>query len=471
MKAQGILFKGAMIRALLNTQVGVWPPQPIDSAKPYKGQTRRIVDPQPGDVFQHIIPARYHPSKVDKTSGEIYPGPEVFGFADDEQGWVCPYPPGTILYAKETFSTLDCHHGQMVYRADGDQNLTDMKWKPSIFMPKTAARLWFEVVNVRVERVSQISHADARLEGVSMNNCQPLHADGKCGQGFSVDWVSGYRELWDSGIGVRSNQKETYENYRECNPGRMGDSNRRHPRVRRKASSLCRHCRRRRLQGRGRLRRGRRTRRRRIHRQRQPHCCRAEAARLLQSRAGRLELSSWVASQRSQAPRCTGASHQGRGRNQSAAMNFFQRTQSFPPILLRLLARHKGGKPLTCHEIAERSGQPLDICNTLSTMEVMEMAKQTNWKGIGALEMFSFMRGCNLMLDDTATMRRVSDYLRKNPNFEYLRVSPDWESYYKPLMIIWRSSYGDGHISGQPLPTYPPVRELVKRLTPIMKKP
>jgi hypothetical protein len=154
-------------------------------------------------------------------------------------------------------------------------------------------------------------------------------------------------------------------------------------------------------------------------------------------------------------------------------MNFFQRTQSFPPILLRLLARHKGGKPLTTHEIADRSGTGIgtdvcsintDVCNRLSPLEVMEFSKQTSWKGIGALEMFAFMRGCNLMLDDTATMRRTLDYLRKNPNFEYLRANPDWDSYYRPLLITWRRSY-----EVVPSNVCEPVRALIVRLSPMLK--
>lgn len=194
MKAKGILFKGAMIRALLNSQVNVWPPQPIDPKLPYKAQTRRAMKPQPSEHFAPVV-AEYNPTLVDKE-GEVYPGAAVFGASDENEGHPCPYPPGTILYAKETFAweSPTCP----VYLADQtDRNVVE-RWKPSIFMPKTAARLWLEVVKVRVERVNQISHADARVEGVILNGCEPLHSDGKCGQGFSADWVSGYRKLWDS---------------------------------------------------------------------------------------------------------------------------------------------------------------------------------------------------------------------------------------------------------------------------------
>lgn len=143
-------------------------------------------------------------------------------------------------------------------------------------------------------------------------------------------------------------------------------------------------------------------------------------------------------------------------------MKFYQAAQSFPPILVRLLARHKGGKPLTTEAISILSGMS---GRAISEHEVEALSKATSWAGVQADTMFAYLKGCGLVFDDTTAMRRVTDYLRKNPNFEYLRKSPEWETYYKPMLIRWRSSY----IVGCQLPTYPPVRDLVIRLTPILK--
>ncbi len=49
-------------------------------------------------------------------------------------------------------------------------------WQPSIYLPKEAARIWLEVVNIRVERVQNITEEDAKAEGFEdswdlTNNC------------------------------------------------------------------------------------------------------------------------------------------------------------------------------------------------------------------------------------------------------------------------------------------------------------
>ena len=63
------------------------------------------------------------------------------------------------------------------------------KWRPSIFMPREAARIFLRVTNVRVERLQDISEDDARAEGVRAygpNNCSGTSAR------------IAFAELWDS---------------------------------------------------------------------------------------------------------------------------------------------------------------------------------------------------------------------------------------------------------------------------------
>ena len=139
-------------------------------------------------------------------------------------------------------------------------------------------------------------------------------------------------------------------------------------------------------------------------------------------------------------------------------MTFLEYSQSFPPILVRLLARHKGGKPLTSEAISILSGRKI------SEHEIEALSKATSWRGVQVDVMFAYLTGCALMFDRHKSMRRVVDYLRKKPNLEYLRVDRDWITYYRPLLVRWRSTYG----TEIPTEVYKPVRELLIRLTPIL---
>jgi hypothetical protein len=52
------------------------------------------------------------------------------------------------------------------YRADYGDEKVNWKWKPSIFMPKAAARIFLRVTNVQVDRIQSIYMDDIQSEGV-----------------------------------------------------------------------------------------------------------------------------------------------------------------------------------------------------------------------------------------------------------------------------------------------------------------
>lgn len=65
----------------------------------------------------------------------------------------CPICTGDILYVRETWcrGSLNYQGEQYYYKADN--NNFHCKWRPSIHMPKEAARIWLKVTDVRVERL------------------------------------------------------------------------------------------------------------------------------------------------------------------------------------------------------------------------------------------------------------------------------------------------------------------------------
>ena len=87
----------------------------------------------------------------------------------------CQYHPGDILYVRETWSddrqfTKDSTPGRYFYKASESDEFT-VKWKPSIHMPKEAARIFLNVKDVRVERLQEIPHDGALKEGIHFCEC------------------------------------------------------------------------------------------------------------------------------------------------------------------------------------------------------------------------------------------------------------------------------------------------------------
>lgn len=213
MKERPILFSGAMVRALLDGR---------------KTQTRRVVKPQPPGGTAYVIVDEDPFGKgalcinslgVDGRGGPI-PG--------EIDAWrTCPY--GTIgdrLWVRETF--FDNNPGerdmeQVYYRADGEPDFDGESitrdgpgWTPSIHMPRWASRLTLEITGVRVERVQDISEADAWAEGYDEFDgvCGTCRGSGTHPYGYPCRCEAGrqlrsqtalewYRDLWDSINGKR----------------------------------------------------------------------------------------------------------------------------------------------------------------------------------------------------------------------------------------------------------------------------
>ncbi len=83
-----------------------------------------------------------------------------------------PYQPGDILYVRETWTTLV---GSYLYKADQKPGMMHPgKWRPSIHMPKEAARIFLRVKDVRVEHLQEISELDIlEKEGLSVEFPKP----------------------------------------------------------------------------------------------------------------------------------------------------------------------------------------------------------------------------------------------------------------------------------------------------------
>jgi hypothetical protein len=139
MSIKPILFNTEMVRAILEGR---------------KTETRRKIKLQP------TVPCEIRLRKEGPLQGKWQMYREDQTVAKDTSGpwsWVFepPFQAGDVLWVRETWTEIN---GVYAYRADDEMpegwHLT--AWRPSIFMPKEAARLFLRVVDVQAQKLSDI---------------------------------------------------------------------------------------------------------------------------------------------------------------------------------------------------------------------------------------------------------------------------------------------------------------------------
>lgn len=157
-----ILFNMKMVRAILDGR---------------KSCTRRIIKPQPQGYF------------------EVSEEPLYIYDTDGKQSKITPpYQPGDILYVRETWKQAP--NGYYYYEDWQKDDIADVtKWKPSIHMPKEAARIWLKVTDVRVERLQEITRLNVQKEGIELD---PKECASKFD--FITELFLLFQKLWDSTI-------------------------------------------------------------------------------------------------------------------------------------------------------------------------------------------------------------------------------------------------------------------------------
>lgn len=192
MSTKPILFNTAMVQAILDGR---------------KTMTRRAIKPQPAPHLGCKLGFCISGDKKDIGK---------FGFGEHECGGRIHFvrPPcltGDILYIRETWARIknaDGSHLKYVYRATDTYPfgvkgyIVKFKWRPSIHMPKAAARIWLRVTDVRVERLRDITPDEAIKEGIHFCECP----DGFTWKGESsisncyTNPIGAMQALWDTTI-------------------------------------------------------------------------------------------------------------------------------------------------------------------------------------------------------------------------------------------------------------------------------
>ena len=215
MAIKPILFNTEMVRAILDGR---------------KTVTRRLIKPQPKSKLCYTFAGSHkkdigrwgYPSKTaHEFWGEEFKLPDDIAEEELKKKWNPPYHTDDVLYVRETLAPIYPNKESnevcgYIYEEDSleeyDNRYPDGKdyqwggkWKPSIHMPKEAARIWLKVKDVRVERIKDMTDKDALNEGAQGVKCD--HAGWGpygCTDCMNTGWLEPpileFIGIWDSTI-------------------------------------------------------------------------------------------------------------------------------------------------------------------------------------------------------------------------------------------------------------------------------
>lgn len=212
MSVKPILFNTDMVKVILDGR---------------KSCTRRCVKYKYSNTEMKIRTDKYG-TRIVEIQKDIEG--ETFGKNPDGSTWhkllgyiepKAPYKKGDILYVRETW--------QYLYELDGNEQVIEdtgkyyyaatdtipfntyvdengvrhdhAPWRPSIHMPKEAARIFLRVTNVRVERLQEMKDEDCEKEGLEnfCKKCSTLFSE--CDTCLNDGGIKeDFKELWDSTI-------------------------------------------------------------------------------------------------------------------------------------------------------------------------------------------------------------------------------------------------------------------------------
>lgn len=111
------------------------------------------------------------------------------------------YKKGDVLYVRETWGDYDGEASYYLYKADYTEGQKGFwfekehihwvelpKWKPSIHMPKEAARIFLRVTDVKIERLQDITLSDVLKEGLEIEKY------------VSTPLMKKFSNLWDTTV-------------------------------------------------------------------------------------------------------------------------------------------------------------------------------------------------------------------------------------------------------------------------------
>lgn len=136
-----------------------------------------------------------------------------------------------------------------------------------------------------------------------------------------------------------------------------------------------------------------------------------------------------------------------------APATLWRSLEDFPPYYVRILAKRPGSGlqnlGLTDSDIAIKSGIPLS--------RIREIARMANWHDCTVGELLNFTIACGFDPANPRDRQRVKQYeyvcrKRGKKPFQWLKMSPKYESEYLPLLQLLKAKLLNGTSSPTPVP-------------------
>ncbi|WP_368627807.1 hypothetical protein [Klebsiella pneumoniae] len=199
MTERGMIFNADMVRAILDGR---------------KTQTRRIMKLQPKPSKSRPGDFWFSSKKLESMVHVSDLAPGNSPIADYHlfiQEHCCPFGAvGDRIWVRETWAEAGASAPDLkLYRANYPEHVPsiyenvppaeEIRWTPSIHMPRTASRILLEITGVRVERLNAISEEDARAEGIIDGGCLNCGEPEPCGcANPEPDATDAFAYLWQS---------------------------------------------------------------------------------------------------------------------------------------------------------------------------------------------------------------------------------------------------------------------------------
>jgi hypothetical protein len=119
---------------------------------------------------------------------------------------------GDIIWVRETFQN-SLNTNEYCYKADTDNPIyldKKWKWKPSLFMPKDACRIFLKCVSVHAERLQDIDEQSAINEGIEIVPLSNIYYKDYTGNGYFQKAVFSYYSLWQKINGKDSHKENPF---------------------------------------------------------------------------------------------------------------------------------------------------------------------------------------------------------------------------------------------------------------------